>query len=359
MNVISRYMLKQFSRILGLSLLALAMVFLIVDFFEKVDNFMEAGLPMSKVFYFFLLSIPSIIFYIAPVSVLVAVLVSMGLMARNSEIVAFKAGGVSLFRLSRPIILASVLMSFLLFLLSDLVIPNTAVRVNEIWNVEVEGNKAATTHIHKDIWFRDANGVYNIKVYDEKLGTLEGISVYLFRSRFRLEKRIEAARAHKMPGGWLFADGMIKTYSENGEIEIRSFTRELIELPELPTEIGKEERASEELSSGDLREWIDRMEEGGYDPLKYMVDLQLKYSFPFICVIMAIIGLPIAFWKEKGGGIALGIFVGVGLSFVYVVLLGLSRALGYSGLLPPIVAAWLPNLMFTTLGLFLFTNVKQ
>jgi lipopolysaccharide export system permease protein len=74
---------------------------------------------------------------------------------------------------------------------------------------------------------------------------------------------------------------------------------------------------------------------------------------------MTLIGLPIAFWKEKGGGIALGIGVGIGLSFVYIVFLGLSRSLGYSGLLPPLAAAWMPNIIFALLGLFLFTHVRQ
>ncbi len=154
-------------------------------------------------------------------------------------------------------------------------------------------------------------------------------------------------------------DGVVKTYGGGSDIKVHRFTREKKSLPDLPERFAQVNRASEEMSATELSVWIKQMETEGYDPLRYVVDLKLKYSFPFICVIMAIIGLPIAFWKEKGGGIALGIGVGIGLSFVYLVFLGLSRSLGYSGALPPVMAAWLPNVLFTVLGVYLFTYVRQ
>ena len=359
MKIYSRYILTEFTRILGLTLTGFVLIFLIVDFMEKIDNFMEAGLPITKTFYFFLLTIPSVIFYVAPVAVLVAVLVSLGLMARSSEIVAFKASGLSLYRLSVPIALAAIGISMAMFLISDLVIPDTAARVNTIWNLEVEGDAQAASNIRRNVWLKSDKGIYYFKMYDRANLFAEGVSIFLFDDHFVLKKRIEAAAAHIKDGQWELLDGLSKDYDEAGQIEARPFAALIQPLPALPKEAGTTDRASEEMSAEELSDWIGHMESGGYDPLRYLVDLQIKFSFPFICAIMAIIGLPIAFWKEKGGGIALGIGVGLGLSFVYLVLIGLSRAMGYAGLLPPLIAAWLPNLIFILLGCYLFTYVRQ
>ncbi|MFH1090189.1 MAG: LptF/LptG family permease, partial [Pseudomonadota bacterium] len=141
MSIISRYLLREFGRILLFSLTGCVLVFLIVDFLEKIDNFMDAGIPLARVAWYFLLNIPWVFFNMAPVAVLVATLISLGILARHSEIVAFKAAGVSLFRLSLPILLASMLISVLMFVLSDTVIPKTSAGVNSIWTTEVEKRK--------------------------------------------------------------------------------------------------------------------------------------------------------------------------------------------------------------------------
>ena len=359
MSIISRYVLKEFFKLLFLTSLSLVLIYMLVDFFEKIDNFIEAGLNWNTVAWFFLMSIPNVFFLIAPVAILVAILISMGLLARNSEIVALKASGVSLYRISVPLLVASLGLSVLLFMLSDSVIPYTSAQVNQIWNVQVEGQDGHKSGIKKDVWFRDKTNVYNFKSFDRRSGLIDGISMFVFGDRFHLLQRIEAVAASLEKGKWVLYDGMVKSYLSDGQISVEFFTEHPIKLSRIPDEVGEEPRSSNEMSALDLWRWIHVMEEGGYDPSRYLVDLNMKFSFPFICAIMTIIGLPIAFWKEKGGGIALGIGVGVGLSFCYLVFLGLSRALGYSGLLPPIASAWLPNTLFMILGFSFFSFVKQ
>ncbi|MBW2619346.1 MAG: LPS export ABC transporter permease LptG [Deltaproteobacteria bacterium] len=359
MNIISRYILREFLKILLMTLLGFVLVFLIVDFLDRIDNFLEVQIPLSRVAYYFLMSVPSVIFHMTPVSVLVAVLISLGLLARNSEIVALKASGVSLYRLAIPIFLSAVLLSLLCFVLSDIIIPRTSAQANAIWNVEVEKQQDLSSPVHRDIWFRSESGLLNLRVYDRLKRTMNGVSFYRLNDGFRLVERTEAKSARWVNDRWEFHDGLVKTYLPDGQLSVRRFKREMINLPEMPDKFTQVTSSAEEMNFSELSDWIRRMEAEGYDPLRYEVDLHLKLSFPFICAIMALIGLPIAFWKEKGGGIALGVGVGIGLSFMYIVFLGLSRSLGYSGLVPPVVAAWMPNLVFTLLGFFLFTNVRQ
>lgn len=359
MKIISRYVLREFFRVLAFTLMGLVFVFLVVDFLDRIDNFLEVHVPMARVAYYFLMSVPSVVFQLAPVAVLVSILISLGLLAQNSEVVAMKASGVSLVRLSRPIFFASLLIAGSVFFLSDTILPRSSAEVNAIWTIEVERQQDAASPIHHDVWFRKENLVLHFLRYDERARTIDGVTIYRMDKNFRLAERIEAQSALLAGGHWEFRDGLIKTYLPDGQVSVRRFEHDAIELPDMPQEFSHVQRSADEMSFAELTAWIRQMEVEGYDPQRYQVDLQLKIAFPFMCVIMALIGLPIAFWKEKGGGIALGIGVGIGLSFVYVVFLGLSRALGYSGLLPPLVAAWMPNLIFTLLGLFLFTHVRQ
>ena len=359
MKIIHRHILREFLRILFLTLISFVAVFLIVDFFEKIDNFTEAGVSLTRVGYYYALFVPQIVFLMAPVAVLVAVLISLGLLARNSEIVACKAGGLSVFNLSRPIFVASIALSVLMFLLADTVIPRTSAVINSIWNLEVEQDDDATSLVRENIWLKSQGRIYHFGRYDGETKLLTDISINFFDQSFHMVERIEAERARPADGQWELENGLVKTNETGGDIVVERFEKKLVQLPEIPTGYSRAELSSDEMSFLELSEFISRMKQEGYDPLRFRVDLQLKLSFPFICAIMAIIGLPIAFWKEKGGGIALGIGVGIGLSFCYLVLLGLARSLGYSGLIPPAVAAWFPNVTFAILGLFLFTNVRQ
>jgi len=359
MKIISRYILNEFSRIAIYTLTGFVLVFLVVDFLEKIDNFLAAGVPLTRAGYYFLMLTPSVIFHLTPVAVLVAVLIALGLLARNSEIIALKAGGVSLFRLAVPIVLAATLSSALIFVLSNTIIPFSSAEANTIWEIEVEKRREASADIHRDVWLRSGGTVLNLGLYNEKTRAIERISLYRLDEKFQLIERIEAESAQWIGDGWELRDGLVKTYLADDRLKVRHFEKESFDLPELPRTFAVSRRSAEEMSFGELAAWVRQMEAEGYDPLRYEVDLHMKLSFPFICTIMALIGLPIAFWKERGGGIALGIGVGIGLSFVYLVFLGLSRSLGYSGLVPAVVAAWMPNLIFTLLGLLLFTHVRQ
>lgn len=359
MKIFSRYMLREFLKVFLLTMLVFLAIYYIVDFLEKIDNFSEAGVTAARIGYFFLMMAPSVVMYMTPVAILVSLLISLGIMARNSEIVAFKAGGVSIFKLSVPLFMMSMVLSCVIFLLSDMVIPYTSAQVNQIWDIEVEKKGKAAPHIQYDVWYRSPDRVFHLGEYNKLTRTVSDFSIYFFEGDFRLIKRIEARSARFLNGEWELIDGVEKEYKSGRQLIVDRFDRKLVRLEDLPEEFAAVEKAAEEMSLAELGEWITRMRMEGYDPLKYLVDYHFKISFPFICAIMAIIGLPIAFWKEKGGGIALGVGVGIGLSFAYLVFLGLARSLGYSGALPPVAAAWLPNTIFSLLGFYLFTHVRQ
>ncbi|MBW1708668.1 MAG: LPS export ABC transporter permease LptG [Deltaproteobacteria bacterium] len=359
MRVVNRYLLKEFIRILAIILLSFVLLYLIVDFLEKIDNFLEASVPLTKVGYYYLMSIPEIIFNVSPVGVLVSVMISLGLLARHSEVVALKAGGFSLLRISVPFLGIAILFSLIMFGLAEAVIPYTSARTNYIWNVEVEKRQDVSSGRYKDVWYKGEGIIYNCQVYDQRARILEGVSLFRLNDKFAVYERIEAKKAQWKDDHWLFSQGLVKTYLDDGRIELKHFDQAVFAIPEMFGDFSRVMRPPEEMDFKSLLDYANRMEAEGHDPVRYWVDLHFKIAFPVICFVMTLIGLPIALWKEKGGGIALGIGAGIGLSFVYFIFLGLSRSLGYTGLLPPAISAWLPNVFFMLLGSFLFTMVRQ
>jgi len=290
MNIISRYILREFLKILLMALLGFVLVFLIVDFLDRIDNFLEVQIPLGRVAYYFLMSVPNVIFHMTPVSVLVAVLISLGLLARNSEIVALKAGGVSLYRLAIPVFLSAVLISLLCFFLSDMIIPRTSAQANAIWNVEVEKHQDLSSLVRRDIWFRSKGGLLNLRVYDRLKRSMKGISFYHLDDNFRLVERTEAKSARLVDDRWELHNGLVKTYMPNGQLSVRRFKRELINLPEMPDKFTQVTSSAEEMNFNELSGWVRRMEPKGTTPC----------ATRWICTLSCLIPLSAPSWPLSG-----------------------------------------------------------
>jgi lipopolysaccharide export system permease protein len=124
--------------------------------------------------------------------------------------------------------------------------------------------------------------------------------------------------------------------------------------------VGRRSQApAEEMTVAGLAETVVNLAAEGFNPVRQIVDLHFKFSSPLITLIMIVVGVPLGFWRERGGSVAVGLVLGLTLSFAYLVTQEISRTLGYAGLIPPLMAAWLPNCFFLLLGLYLFSYVRQ
>ncbi|MDR1081229.1 MAG: LptF/LptG family permease [Deltaproteobacteria bacterium] len=367
MSVITRYLAGLFLRHLGLCLLGFLALFIVVDFIEKISDFVSHSIPYSDIALYFAAQIPYVSIMLVPVATLASTLITLVLLARNSEIVAFKGSGVSLWRLSRPFLGAGLLLCALVFLLENLVTPSAAQVANRIWEGQVRNRRAETLQMEvRDVWARDIRLLEHFAVYDEARGEARDASFIIYDDNLNLSKRIEAGRARFTPEGLRLADAQIKSYrGMDGEGGRRfDFSRQpelfIPGFPAPPAGLGRQgETNSAEMSFRALSESIQLLQAEGFYPIRQMVDLQFKFSRPFITLVMIIVGIPIGFWREKGGSVALGLVPGLVLSFLYLVTMEVSRSIGYAGLMPPLLAAWLPNFFFLLVGLFLFSYVRQ
>jgi lipopolysaccharide export system permease protein len=351
-------MSKEFFKLLVLCLLVFICIYFFSILFGRIDNFLEAGVSNRLMLTYFLYNLPLIVFQMLPPAALIAVIIMFSLMKRNNEITAMKASGLSLFRIAQPVIGAALFLVAAAFLLAETVVPYTSSMANRIWRIEVQEENPHLFYGHKHIWYRGTDSILYIHHFDQEKGILFDLSFYFFNDDFHLVKRIDGKTGIWKQGRWEIRDGVLLKKGPDGYFSNREFDVLSLDLPETPETFMREERDPEEMGYWQLRRLAEQVRSEGYDATRYLVESSLKVSFPFIIVIMVLIGIPVAVSVEKGGP-PLAVSVGTGLCFLYLLTLGYARALGYAGVLPPLLSAWLANFIFFFLAMFWLISVDR
>lgn len=359
MKTITRYILKEFLHVFILTLVAFISLYLLIDFFEKIDDLVEHNATWYTVLQFFIYKIPLIFYQVAPVAVLLATIISLGMLSRHNEVTAIKASGISILRVTVPILISSWIVCVVAFAVNEGIAPVTNQRLEVIKRIRIEGKADTTVFQQGRVWHRGDRIIYNMRYLDPRTKTIRGFTLYELDSAFNLIRRIDAGEVPWTGKGWLVKEGILREFKEGGLIHTTPLSNWTLPIPERPQDFERLERLAEEMGFQELRDYLKRLKREGYKPVRYMVDLHNKLSFPMVSVIVALLGVPFA---VKGGRHS-GIAVGVGLSFIigfsYWVIFAINTSLGYSGILPPVIASWLTNIIFGALGVLMFTYVRQ
>jgi lipopolysaccharide export system permease protein len=333
-------------------------IYIAVDFLEKVDDFMEAGIGLSRMVTFFIYEIPFIISQIAPVALLLAVLIAFGLMNRNNEIIALKSSGTSIYFLMRPVLILGIIFSLLLGVLSESIVPVTRAKANHIWLQEVR-KEAAITSREKNIWVKGNRSILHIKYYNPVDKDINGISLNRFDDAFRLVMRIDARKGRFENGLWRLQDVIRQEFKPGAGRPLVKLTENLaVDLDIVPEDLSRVAKKSEEMGFTELYRYIRKVEAEGYDAVKYRKDLHAKFAFPLVCVIMSLAGIGIAVRENLKESLPISIAYGIGLAFLYWIFSSFCMSLGYGEMLPPWVAAWMANFLFLCFCGFLLLNAE-
>jgi len=358
MYLIEKYLTKEILKYFCILLATVVSIYLAVDFFEKIDNFMEAGLPFSKIIRFFYLKIPSIVARIAPVGILLAVLVVFGLMNKNNEIIALRSSGASIYYLLRPVVSIGLFLSILIFLLSELIVPITMSKVNRIWNLEVK-KKTATISRGKNIWIKGDRAIYHITYYNPSNSNILGVTLNFFDDGFRLTRRVDAKKGVFKKGKWIFYEIIEQKLDKESNNYHVAFLEEREEpFHFLPEDIKRVVKKSEEMNLLELLEYIKNIENEGYDASVYKVDLYAKLALPFVCFVMCLVGTGVGGRGKIKESLAVSICYGIGIVFFYWIFYSFCLSLGYGEMLPPFVAAWTANFILLCFGLLALLNAE-
>jgi lipopolysaccharide export system permease protein len=352
MTIIHRYLIKELLKYFCMVLAGVVCVYLAVDFFEKIDDFLEAGVPMFRVLVFFAMRLAHVVSQVMPVGVLLAVLIVFGLMVRNNEILALKGGGVSSGYLWKPVVFLGVVFGALLFVFSEGLVPISTWKANRIWRSEVK-NRPAITSRNKDIWIKGNHSILHVRYYVASEQAVFGMTVNYFDRDFRLKRRIDAEKGIYVGGAWHLYDVMEQDLPKD-EVRYSVISRKeaVMNLEFEPEDISRVAKKPTEMGYGELASYIRRIESEGYDATSYRVDLAAKLAFPFVCIVMTVVGAGLTFWRQSRDGLAGNVFFGIITAFLYWTVHSLCLSLGYGATLPPVIAAWLTNVLFLSLGLY-------
>ena len=357
MSILAKYVCWEFFKLLAMCLFVFLMTFHIIIFVGGIDNFIDAGVPLTRMAVYHLYETPFIIVQMLPPAVLITVIILFGIMRKNNEIVALKSSGISAWQVSRPVVLTALFLSFGLFLFSEVVVPYSSSKSKAIWRFEVEKIDLLQIHGRKHIWYKGADCIYWIWRFNDKTRTMDYVTLYFFDPSFKMVKRIDGRQAVWQDGKWQITDGIILEAEGTRDYSLRRFDRIDLELPETPETFVREERQPEEMGYWQLKRFAELLKDEGYDATRYFVDLNVKASLPFVVLAMALVGIPIAL-RLRRGGTPLGVSIGLMLCFSYLLILGLSRSLAFAEIMPPRLAAWLPNALFFFLGIYMMQHVE-
>ena len=318
---------------------------------------MEAHAYGGAMWAYFFYKVPLIAVQMAPVAALISVTVMFSFMKKNNEITALKASGVSVFRLSLPVLFGSFGLAIAVFLFSELAVPYASSKSNDIWQKEVRKRGQGRFYGRNHIWYKGTNSIYWIRHFDGKRMVMEDPAFYFFDDAFHLIKRIDARRAVWVGDKWKVEEGIIQKMGGVDDHSLSRFKEIDLKLPEDPESFLRTVKRPEEMSYWELKRYAEKTAIEGYDDTMFLVDMNIKLAFPLLSFVMVLIGIPIALGVKKGGT-PLAVSLGIAACFLYLVTLGLTRSLGFSGVFPPILSAWFASLAFLFFGIYLMMRLK-
>ena len=359
--LLDEYVLREFVLTFVLVLVTFVMLMLVFTFFELLSDIIRNRTPLVTVGEYLINLTPSMIYLITPLSVLIGVLVVFGVLNRNSELTAMKATGISLYRITVPVLTIAAMLAVSLFLFDELYLPQANRRQEALRNV-IKGKPAETVeHPGRNWMFGEQqrggpSTIFYYQYFDQEIDTFGNITVFEFDpGTFTLTKRISATTATWQPNlkTWVFEDGWERTFQGAEITTYRSFpVSTFSEVSESPSYFTRDVRPSSEMSFGELAHYIHSLRQSGFNTVPLRVQLNHKLAYPLITLVMGVLAIPFAISMGRRGSLS-GIAVAIGVAIAYFFVSGFCEAMGNVSWLPPVLAAWSPDLLFGLAGAWL------
>jgi lipopolysaccharide export system permease protein len=358
-SVLDRYLLRSFFTAVSGALGAFLAVTVVVDVFERLDTFLDHHVHLLMVLQYYGATLPFLVSVILPVATLIGVLFSLGGMARRNELVAMTAAGVSLYRVLAPLLLAGAALAAVGLAFSTELAPRGTRLANEVWDHEIKERPRLRGDVRHDLNYLGSEGrIFLIRRYDGAKGRMEDVVVQQF-ARGTLVHRIDAKTAVWQRDHWVFHDGYLRRFREDGPPQVEPFTERVFDdIRETPQDLLEVVGEPDEMTLGELRDHARRTASSGGDVTRFAVDEHARWSFPCASFVVILLGAPLAGAIRRGGH-ALGFGLALLLGFAYYILLRISQTYGLNGSLPAWAAAWLPNAAFVAAGVVGFWKTRK
>jgi len=360
MPLLIRYIIREYLKIFGLVFGSLLILYFFIDLFDKVQRFLKFQASLGLILTYSLLQLPTTIFFLMPVTVLLSTLLTLGSLSKHREILAMKSCGVNLFSAIAPLFLIPFGIS--LFLLSSNLsfIPYTVERTKIIKASLIEHKPMKTVFRQDRLWLKqDPRTMMNIGLFDSVQGVMYDVTIYKLSKTFTLEQTIEAKELRYDGQQWIILSGIQRTFHDDGTIDIITIQNQTIALDEHPADFQQLDLSEDAMQFTVLKRYINRLHRNGYQTSRYAVELHRKLAAPFMSFIMGLVAIPMGLMGTKGISIAKGIGLSLLIGFCYWILYSLCISLGRGDFLPPFLAGWLAHFSFLSIGIGWLVALRQ
>ncbi|HLJ75705.1 MAG TPA: LPS export ABC transporter permease LptG, partial [Thermoanaerobaculia bacterium] len=358
-NILDRYVLREFLKILTLVLVSVAVLAIVVDYTQISGDVQLNHVAFHTLFSYYRFMLFQIANWTLPISVLVATLITFSIFSKNNEVTALKSGGVSLFRIAAPIVAIAMAICLLSYLLGDYVLPYSNQRVDQL-KKKIRGQQTVAAQNQQKLWFfGKGRYIINFLSYDRNEQLLSQVQVFEFAPvEFRLTRRVYAQAAKWDGQGWAFSNGWMMSFPDDHSSIVTPISSPIrLAYRERPEDFATEVKQPDQMTFAQLRRYINAVGRSGYSTEDLSVKLWQKTSWPFISVVMALIALPFAFRTGKRGALY-GVGIALVLGIVYWMVFAIFTKFGEVGNLPPALSAWSANVLFAIAAMYMFLHVE-
>jgi len=360
-QILDSYVLSNFLFYFFLTLACFVTMIQVFTFFDLLSDIVKNNIPMSHVVRYHLFLTPELIYDTLPIAVLVSILATFGVMTKNNEVTAFKACGISVRRLGLPVLLMSCVLSAALFAFDYSYIPQ-ANQIQDAYLNEIKG-RVAQTYLHPDRkWIIHDYRIYYVKYFDPSEKVM--VEPYVFEldpKSFHVLREISASRARWQQNinAWVWEQGVARDLCAVDECKVQDFTATTFpEIAETPDDFLKLVKLDKQMNYAELAAYMKDLQQSGFETVKLHVQYYKKFAVPVFALIMALISVPFGFLVGNRGAMT-GVGVGIAVAMAYLATGLLFDQFGNVNLLPPMVAAWAPDALFSAAGLYLMLRMRS
>lgn len=341
-----------------LGVLGFALFFVIANAFEKIDVFVDNRASIGLILRYYALDSVYNMVLVSPIAFLLSIFLVFGQLTRYNEITAMKTAGLSLYRIFIPVFLVGLFISAGSWWVGDAVVPGANKEKKAIYNEKIRGRAPRTGGIRMNLNYLGPDGrIWAIRRFDGRRREMQELVLQVFDGG-RIVRRVDARSAVWRGDHWIFRDGVVRTFSQSSETAAPFDSTRLDELTETPDDLSRDEADPAQMSGKELGAFVDRLGQSGRPTAKYETDRHLKIAYPMVNFMVALLALPMA-TRLRRGGIAIGFAFSFLLFLVNIALVRLGQILGHNGQIPPLMAAWMGNIVFGIAGLVLLVRVQK
>lgn len=360
LKILNSYISREYGKILILGLGVFASIYFLVEFINRIEDMAEHGGDLHDLFLYFFYKLPAIIYQVLPFVILLSSILTLTIFARNNELTAIKSCGISLYRLSLPLLMLGLLFSLLSFMGNEFILPYTNHQADQILRVNIKKRIPKGVFKNTRIWYRgEDNTIWHIKLLAPAGKEMRGVSLFQFDEKDRLKRRLDADKVEWRGERFRFLSGYARNFKPDGSMESHPFSQEEVHSTEQIEDFKIVQKTPEQMSLRELYGFVKKLRINGFDATEYTVDMHSKLSLPIACLIMVLIGIPFSLRSSRSGGLFWGIIFGLFLGFSYWLLYYICISLGHAGRLPPLVAAWSADILFLSVAIYLILSDRQ